>query len=98
MRDDVKSFLDSAEHMKGVEKFRWGDSTIQALALKMFLDLEEDFLFMEDSLLLQTHNKHKAIPVPEQKACFGGCPSEDDEEEEDKEKKEDKEEKDGKKV
>jgi len=38
----VESFLDSAEHMKGVEKLRWGDSTIQALALKMFLDLEED--------------------------------------------------------
>ena len=76
MLEDVRAFLDSTERAQGIEKFRWGDSTIQALALKMFLR-EEEFLFMPDEMLLQEHHKHKIIKIKAEKACKGGCPQEE---------------------
>ncbi|GMH59898.1 hypothetical protein TrRE_jg13421, partial [Triparma retinervis] len=77
MRDDVRAFLDSINRAQGIEKFRWGDSTIQALAMKFFA-FEEDFLFMPDEMLLQEHHKHKVIKIEPQKACKGGCSQEEE--------------------
>lgn len=55
-RPEVVNFLGSVDESGGIYKYRWGDSTIQAIAVRMFSEPEQRMKFEEVRYEHRSHN------------------------------------------
>lgn len=56
-REDVKAFLKYIDEQGGIYRYRWGDSTIQALAVKMFTEPKQIYKFDDFDYYHASHNE-----------------------------------------
>lgn len=56
LRSEVKAFLRYIDDAGGIYKYRWGDSTIQAIALRMFSSPEERYRYSGIRYEHKSHN------------------------------------------